>query len=77
MEMHISCKSLQDLTEKPKYLVAFTVGYDQWRNIDVAMKKVNGLDYDFCISLVVFALVINNLHLRVVFCGFHHCSLSL
>ncbi|KAJ7974670.1 Lysine ketoglutarate reductase trans-splicing protein (DUF707) [Quillaja saponaria] len=29
----------QDLTIKPKYLVTFTVGYDQRNNIDVAVKK--------------------------------------
>lgn len=31
---------LQDLTSKPKYLVTFTVGYNQKKNIDAAMKKV-------------------------------------
>ncbi|KAF5479695.1 hypothetical protein F2P56_000494 [Juglans regia] len=29
----------QDLTIKPKYLVTFTVGYDQRNNIDAAVKK--------------------------------------
>lgn len=31
---------LQDLTIKPKYLVTFTVGYAQKKNIDAAVKKV-------------------------------------
>lgn len=31
---------MQDLTIKPKYLVTFTVGYDQKKNIDAAVKKV-------------------------------------
>ncbi|XP_022889328.1 uncharacterized protein LOC111404805, partial [Olea europaea var. sylvestris] len=29
----------EDLTSKPKYLVTFTVGYDQRNNIDAAVKK--------------------------------------
>ncbi|XP_030953768.1 uncharacterized protein LOC115976562 isoform X2 [Quercus lobata] len=29
----------EDLTIKPKYLVTFTVGYDQMKNIDAAVKK--------------------------------------
>ncbi|GKV23004.1 hypothetical protein SLEP1_g32797 [Rubroshorea leprosula] len=29
----------EDLTNKPKYLVTFTVGYDQRKNIDAAVKK--------------------------------------
>ena len=31
---------LQDLTIQPRYLVTFTVGYDQKKNIDAAVKKV-------------------------------------
>ncbi|GAV78695.1 DUF707 domain-containing protein [Cephalotus follicularis] len=31
--------SEQDLTVKPKYLVTFTVGYNQKKNIDIAVKK--------------------------------------
>lgn len=31
---------LQDLPSKPKYLVTFTVGYDQKANINAAVKKV-------------------------------------
>ena len=34
---------LQDLTIKPKYLVTFTVGYNQKNNIDAAVKKVSPL----------------------------------
>ncbi|KAL1565218.1 hypothetical protein AAHA92_07461 [Salvia divinorum] len=32
-------KPSEDLTSKPKYLVTFTVGYDQRKNIDLAVKK--------------------------------------
>ncbi|KAE9602859.1 hypothetical protein Lalb_Chr12g0204021 [Lupinus albus] len=32
-------KPSEDLTSKPKYLVTFTVGYDQKTNIDAAVKK--------------------------------------
>lgn len=32
---------LQDLTIRQKYLVAFTVGYNQRNIIDAAVKKVN------------------------------------
>ncbi|XP_068665344.1 uncharacterized protein [Aristolochia californica] len=32
-------KPSEDLTIKPKYLVTFTVGYDQKKNIDAAVKK--------------------------------------
>lgn len=31
---------LQDLIIKPRYLVCFTVGYEQKNNIDAAVKKV-------------------------------------
>lgn len=31
---------MQDLNKKPKYLVTFTVGFDQKKNIDAAVKKV-------------------------------------
>ncbi|KAK6930947.1 Protein of unknown function DUF707 [Dillenia turbinata] len=32
-------KPSEDLTSRPKYLVTFTVGYDQKKNIDAAVKK--------------------------------------
>jgi len=32
--------SLQDLKRRQKYLVTFTVGFDQWKNIEAAIKKV-------------------------------------
>ncbi|XP_031123843.1 uncharacterized protein LOC116026647 isoform X1 [Ipomoea triloba] len=32
-------KPSEDLTSKPRYLVTFTVGYNQKKNIDAAMKK--------------------------------------
>lgn len=31
---------MQDLKKKPKYLVTFTVGINQKKNIDAAVKKV-------------------------------------
>lgn len=36
----VSSIDLQDLIIKPRYLVCFTVGYEQKNNIDVAVKKV-------------------------------------
>ncbi|RRT84563.1 hypothetical protein BHE74_00001676 [Ensete ventricosum] len=33
---------VQDLQIQQKYLVTFTVGYDQKNNIDAAVKKVSG-----------------------------------
>ncbi|KAL9665212.1 hypothetical protein QQ045_020624 [Rhodiola kirilowii] len=41
-------KPTEDLKIKPKYLVAFTVGYDQKKNIDAAVKKFSA---DFQIIL--------------------------
>ncbi|KAG4986143.1 hypothetical protein JHK86_033834 [Glycine max] len=41
-------ETLMDLTFKPKYLVTFTVGYEQKKNIDVAVKKFSK---DFTILL--------------------------
>ncbi|XP_020245165.1 uncharacterized protein LOC109823291, partial [Asparagus officinalis] len=38
----------QDLKAKPKYLVTFTVGFDQWKNIEAAIKKFSK---DFTIVL--------------------------
>ncbi|KAL9332732.1 hypothetical protein ACSQ67_002342 [Phaseolus vulgaris] len=35
-------KPSEDLTSKPKYLVTFTVGYEQKKNIDAAVKKFSG-----------------------------------
>lgn len=32
---------VQDLITRQKYLVTFTVGYDQKKNIDAAVKKVS------------------------------------
>lgn len=40
---------LQDLTSKPKYLVTFTVGYDQKKNIDAAVKKVSVCTHAACL----------------------------
>lgn len=44
---------LQDLKKKPKYLVTFTVGYDQRDNINAAVKKVIEMDY-VCTCEVIF-----------------------
>ncbi|KAL6351630.1 hypothetical protein AAG906_040984 [Vitis piasezkii] len=41
-------KPSEDLTIKPKYLVTFTVGYDQKKNVDAAVKKFSE---DFTILL--------------------------
>lgn len=46
-------KILQDLKKKPKYLVTFTVGYAQRKNIDAAVQKVIEMDYVY-ISDVIF-----------------------
>ncbi|KAK7379507.1 hypothetical protein VNO80_04969 [Phaseolus coccineus] len=35
-------KPSEDLTSKPNYLVTFTVGYEQKKNIDAAVKKFSG-----------------------------------
>lgn len=44
---------LQDLTIKPKYLVTFTVGFNQKKNIDAAIKKVSS------VSLSLFPLLLS------------------
>lgn len=58
MIMWISCKSLQDLKKRPKYLVTFTVGYNQAKNIDNAMKKVAWQDHAifhlFYLCLIIY-----------------------
>ncbi|MBA0758649.1 hypothetical protein Gotri_021628 [Gossypium trilobum] len=41
----------EDLTIKPKYLVAFTVGYNQKHNIDAAVKKAGSLSLSLSLSL--------------------------
>ncbi|KAA3462665.1 reverse transcriptase [Gossypium australe] len=61
----LKCTYDYDLTSKPKYLVTFTVGYDQRKNIDAAVKKVSlSLSYggagaeiawSFCCPYVCFA----------------------
>lgn len=52
---------MQDLTIKPKYLVTFTVGYDQRNNIDAAVKKVQT---DFALAQFYFYFQsLSSLHL--------------
>lgn len=47
MDLSLLLRSLivQDLNKKPKYLVTFTVGFDQRKNIDAAVKKVIYMEY--------------------------------
>lgn len=40
-------KNFQDLKKKPKFLVTFTVGLDQWKNIDAAVKKVKQKEFSY------------------------------
>jgi len=47
---------LQDLKKKPKYLVTFTVGYEQRQNINAAVKKVIEIYY-FQIFIYTFLFV--------------------
>lgn len=46
---------MQDLTIKQRYLVTFTVGYDQRKNIDTVLKKVSCLPHFFS-SLVLLLI---------------------
>lgn len=39
---------MKDLPMKPRYLVTFTVSYNQKKNVDAAVKKV-GINYDIMI----------------------------
>lgn len=74
---------LQDLKKKPKYLVTFTVGYEQRHNINAAVKKVIDIDYlhiyEFiCISTISYFLQdcwLSNC--SVVFWWFCNFALSL
>lgn len=45
----ICLNDLQDLPMKQKYLVTFTVGYDQKNNIDAAVKKVGKFSSRFLV----------------------------
>lgn len=43
---------MKDLQKRQKYLITFTVGYDQRYNIDAAVKKVSTLDVTDVIGLL-------------------------
>lgn len=55
MDFESKYQSSQDLIIKPKYLVTFTVGFDQKKNIDSAVKKVTE-DFVFSSCQVSFCL---------------------
>lgn len=70
---------IQDLTTRQKYLLTFTVGFDQWKNIDKAIKKVNN-DFNLCYHLVIFSCymyIIFNFLFLLVFWRFHYLALPL
>ena len=50
--------TLQDLIVKPRYLLTFTVGYDQKDNINAAVKKVNWKPSRFLSAKQVFFMLI-------------------
>lgn len=52
--MNIVLSTDQDLTSKPNYLVTFTVGYNQMKNIDAAVKKVSS-DFNVCCWSAMFS----------------------
>lgn len=54
---------VQDFTIRPRYLVTFTVGYDQKKNIDAAVKKVGPLSHSDC-ELFFSLLLLLNLYLQ-------------
>lgn len=74
---------LQDLKKKPKYLLTFTVGYDQRHNIDAAVKKVTWIDYIYIFELLCVFTISYFLHkywllnCSVVFWWFCNFALSL
>lgn len=72
---------MQDLTTKPRYLVTFTVGFDQKKNIDAAVKKVGPLWLFFSFFFFLFVCVILSTSYTdfpfTVFREFHHCLVSL
>ena len=70
---------IQDLTTRQKYLVTFTVGFDQCKNIDKAIKKVIN-NHNLCYRLAIFSrymYIIFNFLFLLVFWGFHYLALPL
>lgn len=57
---------MQDLKKKPKYLVTFTVGFEQRNNINAAVKKVLGFLYSSPSPPFVFSIIRVLLTLRFV-----------
>lgn len=54
MNVHIStCWNFQDLKRKPKYLVTFTVGFEQKNHIDASLKKVTLESYYIITSILL------------------------
>lgn len=53
---------VQDLKKKPKYLVTFTVGYEQRHNINAAVQKVIEIYY-FQIFIYTFLFVYLSFHI--------------
>lgn len=56
---------LQDLTVRPKYLVTFTVGYEQRQNINKAVKKVGPYYCAYGVLIYVFGLALSNKSLQL------------
>lgn len=48
---------LQDLKNKPRYLVTFTVGYNQRHNIDACIKKVASCPLQFSVLVLNSKLI--------------------
>ncbi|MBA0765926.1 hypothetical protein Gotri_015027 [Gossypium trilobum] len=65
-------KPNEDLTSTPKYLVTFTVGYNQRKNIDAAVKKVS-LSLYICVCVCVCVRTYESVCVK----EFYHPSLSL
>lgn len=66
---------MQDLSITPKYLVTFTVGYDQKKNIDAAVKKVGPLS----LPLYVYFSYLSHCaeFVLTVFRELYYCLVSL
>ena len=60
--------NLQDLKKKPKYLVVFTVGLDQRKNIDESVKKVIHMSHSI-IFIYLFWLFLDIEFQMLMFCG--------
>lgn len=65
--------TFQDLKKKPKYLVTFTVGWDQRDNINAAVKKVIVTTYKMS-TFYFYSSLWLNVKLRILRCS--HDSFS-